>query len=89
MQLGYFGCVEHRVRRLKTDDPLKLNEQGCQNQAGDRVLKFSAHMKEEIQKLQQLGNAPASAKVAFLVYWYYEEQDKEVLIVLPEVTFLK
>ncbi|MCF8225982.1 MAG: ATP-dependent helicase, partial [Bacteroidales bacterium] len=89
VQLGYFGYVEHRVRRLKTDDPLKINEEGCQNQSGDQVLKFSAHMREEIQKLQQLSYSPATAKVTFLVYWYEEEKGKEVLVVLPEITFLK
>ena len=32
---------------------------------------------------------PASAHVAFMVYWYDEKQDKEVLVVLPEVRFLR
>ena len=89
VHLDYFGYVGHRVQRLKTNEPLKINEQGCQNQSGEQVLKFSAHMKDKIQDLQQLGYAPATVKVAFLVYWYDEKQDKEVLVVLPEITFLK
>jgi ATP-dependent DNA helicase RecQ len=89
VQLGYFAYVEHRIQRLKTGELLKLNEEGILNQYGEQILKYSAHMKEKIQDLQQLGYAPARAKVAFLVYWYDEKQDKEVLALLPEITFLK
>jgi ATP-dependent DNA helicase RecQ len=89
VQLGYFTYVEGRVQQLKTGESMKLNEEGCQNQSGDQVLNFSTHMKEKIQALQQLGYTPSTAKVAFLVYWYDEKQDKEVLVVLPGITFLK
>ncbi len=70
-------------------DLLKVNDEGRLNQKGQQVLKFSVNMKEEIQKLQQLGYSPAVAKVTFLVYWHSEEKDKEFLVVLPEITFLK
>ncbi|MEX0981537.1 MAG: hypothetical protein WD577_10080 [Bacteroidales bacterium] len=89
VQLGYFAFVQKRILSLKSADLLKVNEEGCLNHKEEQVLKFSAHMKEEIQKLQQLGYSPAAAKVTFLLYWYSEERDKEFLVVLPEITFLK
>jgi ATP-dependent DNA helicase RecQ len=89
VQLGYFGFVEHRIRRLKTGEVLKLNEEGCLNRSDELVLKFSAHMQEEIQKLHQLGYNSSTAKVAFLVYWYSEVNAREFLVVLPEINFLK
>ena len=89
VQLGYFEFVQKRILSLKSADLLKVNEEGCLNQRGEQVLKFSAHMKEEIQKLQQIGYSMSAAKVTFLVYWYSEVKDKEFLVVLPEITFLK
>ncbi len=89
VQLGYFSYVQKSILSLNSGDPLKLNDEGCLNLSCDQVLKFSALMKEKIQDLQQIGYAPSTVKVAFLVYWYDEKQDTEVLVVLPEITFLK
>ena len=85
IQLGYFGFIQKRIYSLNSGDPLAINEEGCLNKNHELVLKFSAHMKEEIQKQKELGFRISSAKVSFIVYWYNEQDEKECLVVLPEV----
>jgi ATP-dependent DNA helicase RecQ len=87
VNLGYFGYVQHRVNRLKTGEILRVNDEGCANQAGEQVLRFSASMKQEFQRLQDLRFRSADARVVFLVYGYCEEKKQEFLVVLPEVRF--
>jgi len=87
VHLGYFEFVKRRVDLLKPGDILRVNEEGCTNKAGDQVLRFSASMKQELQRLQELGFRATDARVVFLVYWYCEEKSQEFLVVLPEIGF--
>jgi len=87
IQLGYFGFIQKRIFPLNSGDPLGVNEEGCVNRNQELVLKFSAHMKEEIQKQKEMGFRISGAKVSFLVYWYNEQDDKEYLVVLPQVFY--
>jgi len=85
--LGYFGFIQKRIYPLNSGDPLDFNKEGCLNQRGDLVLKFSAKMKEEIEKQETQGFRLSKAKVSFIAYWYNEQEAKEYMIVLPEVEF--
>jgi ATP-dependent DNA helicase RecQ len=61
--------------------------QGCLDKNNEPILKFSSKKLEEIAKLKKEGYLPKNAVVTFLVYWYDQENEKESLIVLPEVFF--
>lgn len=65
VHLGHFEYVQRRVLRLRSGDVLLLNEEGCLNQAGEQVLKFSASFREELQRLQEAGFRPVEARVVF------------------------
>jgi ATP-dependent DNA helicase RecQ len=85
IQLGYFGFIQRRIFPLNSGDELGVNEEGCVNKKGELVLKFSAHMREELNKLSNEGYKPVEAHVVFIVNWYSEEKGEEYLLVLPEL----
>jgi ATP-dependent DNA helicase RecQ len=89
VKLGYYQFVQHRIKHLKSGDELKIAEEGCLNKNGELVLKFSKSKLEEIEKLKADRYILIKAVVSFLVYWYDKEKEKESLIVLPEVRFVK
>ncbi|MEP6648100.1 MAG: ATP-dependent helicase, partial [Saprospiraceae bacterium] len=88
VQLSYFSSRQEIIRKLRSGEDLKVNPDGCANEANQFVLRWSVKFIEEIKKRVHLGYQLYSAKVNFLVYWS-ETADKEILIVLPEVTFRK
>ncbi len=85
VQLGYFGYVQKRVLPLNSEEPLKVDQDGCMNGKGERVLKFSAKFKEELSSLEKDGYHPYSSSVHLMVYWFSEDNKEEYLIVLPEI----
>ncbi|MCF8222310.1 MAG: RecQ family ATP-dependent DNA helicase [Bacteroidales bacterium] len=87
INLGYSVFVQHRIKRMQTGDRLALAEDGCNNEKGEQVLKFSKSFLDKIHDLEQKGFRPSSARVNFIVYWYNEEKKEEVQIILPEVVF--
>ncbi|HMQ07412.1 MAG TPA: RecQ family ATP-dependent DNA helicase [Saprospiraceae bacterium] len=89
VQMGYFKFVQHRISKLVSGDPLNIKEDGCANMKNEMVLKFSRRFIETIQKHESKGFMMKSANVNFLVYWWDEESEKEVKIILPEVFFVK
>ncbi len=89
INLGYCGFVQHRIKQMRTGDPLRVVEDGCNNENGEEVLKFSKSFLSEIQNLEQKGFKTSSAKINFIVYWYNEEKKEEIQIILPEITFQK
>lgn len=89
VQLGDFASKQQLITQLMSGDDLKPDASGCQNSAGQSVLKFSQKFKTQIDTLKERGYELKSAKVNFIVYWYNEGLKKEYSIVLPEVGFLK
>ena len=89
INLGYSGFVQRRIKRMQTGDPLSITEDGCNNEKGEQVLKFSKSFLDEIQNLKQKGFRPSSAKINFIVYWYNEEKKEEVQVILPGINFQK
>ncbi len=87
VNLGYFKYVQRQIKPIKTGDILTVDEEGCLDKNNEPILKFSAKQLEEIKKLKAEGYLPKKAVVSFLVYWYDEKNEKESLIVLPEVFF--
>jgi ATP-dependent DNA helicase RecQ len=85
--LGYFEFIQQRIHRLHNGDSLKMIEEGCLNQSGDLVMKFSESMKQKLGRIHEMGYSPTGAKVSFRVYWYNEEKQKEYLVMLPMIGF--
>lgn len=87
LYLGYFEYIEGRVNELTSGDRLGVSTEGCCNEKGKLVLKFSKKFLEKLSELKAAGFEMKEAKVNFIVYWKDDEQDKEVKIVLPEIQF--
>ena len=87
--LGYFQSRQHLVSNLKSGDKLIPDRDGCKDEQGNHIVRFSRKFKEEIETYEKRGYAISKAKINYVLYWHDEETDKEIKIVLPEVQFEK
>jgi ATP-dependent DNA helicase RecQ len=89
LYLGYFEYVQHRINRLTSGDSINICDEGCKNNTGELVLKFSRSFLEKLSEINQSGFLLKEAKVNFIVYWTNDDKNIEVKIVLPELHFEK
>ena len=87
LKLGYFEYIQPRVKALTSGDKLIPTEEGCKNERGEWVLKFSRKFGERMAAMKEKGFRLKEAKVNFVVFWWDEEKKFEVRVVLPEVGF--
>jgi ATP-dependent DNA helicase RecQ len=85
--LGYFEFVQRRIFSLIPGDVLIPSEQGCLNSRGEFVLKFSKAFLSNIESLIDKGYSLKCARVNFIIYWKGPENDREFLVILPELAF--
>ncbi len=85
--LGYFASRQSLVSPLTSGDHLTVNNDGCSNQRGQSVLKFSLNFADQIGSMKDKGYELKRAKVGYIVYWQKEDTGQEVKIVLPELYF--
>jgi ATP-dependent DNA helicase RecQ len=89
LNLGYFEYVQKRIDSLTSGDAIIISNEGCKNEKGELVLKFSKSFLDRIEKLKNNGFELKEAKVNFIVYWTDDDKKIEVKIVLPELHFEK
>lgn len=87
--LSYFYRLQHNVKRLKSGDKLQVDESGCLDLNGNRILYFSKRFKNEMQKYIYKGYRPVDAKVDYILFWEEEDKGKEIPIVFPAIEFEK
>ncbi|MFM2387546.1 MAG: hypothetical protein RL660_2303 [Bacteroidota bacterium] len=87
LKLGYFEYVQKRVNALTSGDSLSISDEGCKNEKGELVLKFSKRFLERLVVAKKRGYELKDAKVNFIVYWKNEDKGIEVKIALPELHF--
>lgn len=85
--LSYFYKVQNTVKMLNSGDALKIDDSGCLDSSGRRILYFSERFKGELQQFKQKGYHLVSARVDYVLYWKQEEEENEVPIVFPVVEF--
>jgi ATP-dependent DNA helicase RecQ len=89
LYLSYFEFVQHRVNALTSGDLLTISAEGCKNEKGELVLKFSMNFVDRLSEIMKNGFEPKEAKVNFIVHWKGEDKEHEVKIILPELQFEK
>ncbi|MBS1588042.1 MAG: RecQ family ATP-dependent DNA helicase [Bacteroidetes bacterium] len=89
LYLGYFEYIQHRVNALTSGDSISISEEGCKNEKGELVLKFSKKFLDRLVEIKNNGFELKEAKVNFIVHWKSEDKEQEVKIVLPELQFEK
>jgi len=85
VQLSRFRQVQWYLESLMSGQELQVDEAGCRDMKGNQVLFFSARFKAEIQTRIGQGYRPERARVKHMLFWKEEGEQKEVLIVLPEI----
>jgi len=89
LNLGYFEFIQKRVNALTSGDSISISEEGCKNEKGELVLKFSKKFLDKLAEIKKTGFDLIEAKVNFIVHWKAEDKEQEVKIVLPELNFGK
>lgn len=93
--LSYFTKTQRSVAALISGGELKVDEEGCLDESGSRVLRFSMRFKEVIKAQRRKGYLLEKARVNHILYWQQGDEDmekghsKEILVLFPEVTFAK
>jgi len=88
VKLGYFDCRQREIDNLKSGQELLIRDAGCF--AGDKqVLKFSSNFNTQIETLKVKGYYPDKASVRHIVFWYNEEKNVELKIILANIEFCK
>jgi ATP-dependent DNA helicase RecQ len=85
--LGYFENRQYQINRLMPGDNLIIGNDGCTNQNGDIVLRFSKKFNDTISSLQEQGYHLKNVKINFIIYWIDPEKENEYKIILPELNF--
>ncbi|MCD1259238.1 RecQ family ATP-dependent DNA helicase [Paenibacillus athensensis] len=83
--LDFFLSCQEAVKQLNSGDQLAVDGECCRNAKGVAIIRFSKQMKGKIERLRRDRYQPMSARIKYIVYWYKEAQDKEILIALPEL----
>lgn len=89
INLGYFEFIQKRVNALTCGDSISFSEEGCKNEKGELVLKFSRSFLDQLAEMNDSGFELKEAKVNFIVHWKAEDKEQEVKIMLPELHFEK
>jgi len=89
LNLGYFDFIQKRVNALTSGDSIAITEEGCKNENGELVLKFSRNFLDKLAELKTHGFELKEAKVNFIAHWKAEDKAQEVKIILPELQFEK
>lgn len=87
--LDYFIYRQKFISELKSGDALTVGEDGCMDNKGNSLLKFSKQFVVQIENMKEKNYELKSAKVNFIVYWKKEETRQEVKIILPELYFVR
>lgn len=62
---------------------LKVDEAGCLDDDGNRVLLFSKQFKKDLSDFYEKGYRSLGATVDYMLYWEEEEKGSEVPIIFP------
>ncbi len=89
VNLGFFEYRQSQINRLVPGDVLIIKDEGCTNNSGDIVLKFSKKFNETISQLRDQEYQLKNARINFILYWKDPEKEKESKVILPELDFEK
>lgn len=89
VHLDYFIGRESIVSRAVSGAPLQINSDGGLSLNGSPIIRFSRAFLKQIQVLGDKNYKLKGAKVNFVLYWYKEDENREIQIILPELHFEK
>lgn len=87
--LDFFTTRQHLYTNLISGTPLHIKPDGCCNNKGEYILKFSQKYKEVVADLGLKGYSLKEAVINFIIYWKKEETGIEYKVIVPELSFKK
>ncbi len=90
--LGFFKDKQNIINRLKSGDKLLWRDGSFYARYNNRdvpVGRISSNMKNKMDTFIEKGYHVEQARVQYCVYWKDREDDKETLIVLPEIHLVR
>ncbi len=87
--LDSFYTCQNQILKIVSGDILVPCEDGCLNINGERVINYSKQMISKIDELSQKGYVLREAKARFIIFWKKEDTEREIKIILPELSFEK
>ncbi len=87
--LDYFFNKQDIISGLKSGDELIVTNDGCNDKNGNCIVKFSNAFREKMAELEKKGYKPSESRVNYILYWQKEGTENEILIILPELKFMK
>ncbi|WP_445956067.1 RecQ family ATP-dependent DNA helicase [Yeosuana sp.] len=87
--LDYYISNQHLLSDFHSGDKLIVNSDGCTDNNGNILVKFSNSFKEKIIAFNSKGFNLKSAVINYLVYWQKEDTNLDVKIILPELQLQK
>ena len=87
--LDYFTNKQHLISQLQCGDLLTINGNECLNKNGQSILRFSKQFVNQIESMNQKNYKLKRAEVNFIIFWKKENAEREVKIILPELSFEK
>lgn len=90
--LDFFIGKEKIICGLRSGDPLYAEENYLTARANGRtyrVAKFSKSFAEKLDKFKSAGYLPTKAAVGFIVAWKKEKEEREIPILLADITLTK
>jgi ATP-dependent DNA helicase RecQ len=83
--LDYFKSLQMTIDQITPGEKLKVDETGCCDKNGLYVIRFSESFRKKLASFAERSYWPESATVKYSVYWKPKEENKEYLILLPEL----
>jgi ATP-dependent DNA helicase RecQ len=89
VHLDFFFSTQHEIRKLVGSDTLAVDEQGCLVNGNQRILRFSKKFQDDIVEWLKKGYRPCAAVVNHILYWKKDGEEQEILVLFPEMVFLR
>jgi len=87
--LDHFDSIQHLLFNFKSGDKLVVNNEGCVDDKGNSVVKFSKQFREKIIDYENRGYKLVDAEINYIVYWKKEDTEIDLKIILPELKLEK
>ncbi len=87
--LSDFRSRQLPVSNLRCGDRLEVIDGKICDKYGTEVVKLSSSMQEKVRKVESRGYVLSGADVNFVVWWHEENQEKDIMVLLPTLHFVR
>ena len=85
----YGGNKQNLIKKLQSGDELRYNNGVCYNEDNKELFRFSKSFVDKINERKSKGYSVQKVKINFMVFWLKKDIEKEILIILPEIYFVR